>query len=242
MTKLARWVLPGVALALLLAACGGGSGGGGGGIESPPVIPPAPAPISVNVAAAWHDYISAPHSWSMPGKGADAHAYELSVAMQPGASARFPLTGASGKTSAQSLRFSTDGVTTASSDGTLYLNGDTLLGVATSNGACSAPRAAMAALPASSRVGTTGAMFVLNGYDGCTSAGQHLGATTFSWSIESDAALTMFCLVSRSEDASGAYSGTEVDCIEALVTGTLGTRAKFTLNRPDGASITGKNY
>lgn len=241
MTKLARWALPGVALALLLGSCGGG-GGGSSGIQSPPVIPPAPQPASVNVAAAWHDYISMPHSWSMPGKGADAHAFELSVAMQPGATASFPLTGASGRTSAQSLRFSTDGVTTASSDGTLYLNGDALLGVSTSNGACSAPRATMAALPTSSQVGTTGAMFVLDGYDGCTNSGQHLGATTFSWSIESDAALTMFCLVSRSEDGSGAYIGTEVDCIETLATGTLGARAKFTITRPDGNSISGKNY
>lgn len=243
MTNLAKVALPTVALAALLTACGGGGGGGvTGGAEPPPVIAPLPTVASINVAGAWKDYSTAAHSWTMPGKGSDARAFELTVVMKPGALAAFPLTGASGQTSDQSLRFSIDGANTVTSDGTLYVTADNLLGVATNDGACAGTRAAMPSLPTSSPVGTSGPMFILDGYAGCKTTGQALGSTAFTWSVEKDGDLVMFCITSKQQDASANPTTTEVDCMEASVNGTLGGRAKFTITKPDGASITGRNF
>lgn len=239
MSNLARYALPIVTLASLLAACGGG---GGGSAQIPPVVAPAPTVAGVNIAAAWRDYVSAPHTWTMKGKTTDARAFELAVVMKPAASGTFTLTGASGHTIDQSVRFAFDGANTVSSDGTLFLNGDAMIGVSTTNGACFGVRGAMPALPTSAAAGANGAMFVLDGYAGCASSGQKLGNTTYSWSVEKDGALTMFCITSRQEDGNAAYIGTEVDCIEASPEGTLGAKAKFTITRPDGNSITGRNF
>jgi hypothetical protein len=52
----------------------------------------------------------------------------------------------------------------------------------------------------------------------------------------------MFCITSKQQDSTGAAIGTEVDCMEANANGTLGAKAKFTITRPDGNSISGRNY
>ncbi|HEU4376567.1 MAG TPA: hypothetical protein VFS02_23940 [Telluria sp.] len=244
MTHMARVALPTAALAALLAACGGGGGGdaGSGAASPPPVVAPAPVETGVNVAGAWKDYVTAPHTWTMPGKGSDARAFELSVVMKPGAVAAFPLSGASGQTSDQSLRFAIDGANTVSTDGTLYFTAADMLGVASNDGACAGARAPMTALPTSTPVGSSGAMFVLDGYAGCKTTGQRLGATTFSWSVEKDGELVMFCITSKQEDSSGVVKTTEVDCMETSINGSLGGRAKFTITKPDGNSISGRNF
>jgi hypothetical protein len=236
MSTFARCALPIVTLAML-AACGGG-----GGASPPPVVSPTPTVASTNVAAAWRNYVTAPHSWTMRGQGTDKRAYDMTVDMKPGPSAKFPMTGSTGQTIAQTLRFAIDGANTVSSDGTLFFTNETMIGVATTDGACAGARGAMAVLPSAGSVGESGAMFVLEGYAGCTISGQKLGTTTFKWSVEKDAELTMFCITSQQQDASGANIGTEVDCMEASADGTLGSKAKFTITRPDGNSITGRNY
>lgn len=243
MTTLARLTLPIATCAALLAACGGGGGGGSvdGGGTIPPVIAPDPAVATINVGAAWRDYVTAAHTWKMAGKGADGRAYELAVEMKPGASAPFPMTGSPGQTIDQSVRFTINGATNVTL-GTLHFTNDTLIGVATSDGACAAARGAMSALPAAAIVGEQGPLFVLEGYAGCKITGQKLGTTTFKWSVEADGALNMFCITSQQQNAEGANIGTEVDCIEASANGTLGDKAKFTITRPDGQSITGRNY
>jgi hypothetical protein len=239
MSTVARYTLPIVTLAALLSACGGG---GGFAVQPPPVVAPVPTVAGVNIAAAWRDYVSAAHTWTMRGRTSDARAFELAVVMKPAASATFPLTGASGGTIDQSIRFAFDGANTVTSDGTLFLNGDAMIGVSTTNGACFGARGVMPALPAGAAVGASGPMFVLDGYAGCASAGQKLGTTTYHWSVEKDGALTMFCITSRQEDGNAAYIGAEVDCMEASPDGTLGAKARFTITRPDGNSITGRNY
>jgi hypothetical protein len=52
----------------------------------------------------------------------------------------------------------------------------------------------------------------------------------------------MFCITSEQKNGEGTDIGTEVDCIEAGASGQLGAKAKFTITRPDGNSISGKNY
>ena len=232
-----------VTLAALLAACGGGGGASGGGSAPPPVIAPGPVVTGgVDINAAWRDYLGAPHTWAMSGKTPDARAFDLSVIMKPGANRSFALTGASGQTIDQSIRFTIAGANPVSSDGTLYFNGASMVGVSTTNGACFGLRGTMPALPGASAVGTSGAMFVLDGNAGCTPNGQKLGTSTYNWSVENDGALTMFCLTTRQENASATPIGSDAYCFEASPAGTLGAKAKFTITRPDGSTITGRNF
>jgi len=239
MNYLLKHALPIVTLSALLAACGGG----GGSAEPPPVIAPGPIVTGgVDVGAAWRDYLNAAHTWTMRGQTSDARPFELSVIMKPGANRSFALTGASAQTTDQSIRFTIAGANTVSSDGTLFFNGATIVGVSTTNGACFGLRNTMAALPGASAVGSSGAMFMLDGNAGCSAGGQKLGTTTYSWSVEKDGALTMFCLATRQENASTAFIGSDAYCFEASPGGTLGARAKFTITRPDGSTTTGRNF
>ncbi|MDB5918839.1 MAG: hypothetical protein JWR40_3073 [Massilia sp.] len=240
MNYLARLALPIVTLAALLAACGGG---GGGGAAPPPVIAPGPVVTGgVDIGAAWRDYLSVAHTWTMRGQTSDSRAFELSVVMKPGANRSFTLTGASGQTIDQSIRFAIAGANTVSSDGTLFFNGAAIVGVSTTNGACFGLRGTMPTLPGASAVGSNGPMFVLDGNAGCSTGGQKLGATTYNWSVENDGGLTMFCLTTRQENASAAFIGSDAYCFEASAGGTLGTKAKFTITRPDGTTTTGRNF
>jgi hypothetical protein len=240
MTTPARLVSLCITFVCMLSGCGGG---GGGGSSNPlPQTLPVPVTPRVDVAAAWSNYVSAPHSWTMRGQGSDARAHEMTVEMKPGTSAPFPMTGSSGQTIVQSLRFAIDGANTVSTNGTLYFTPVTMIGVATDDGACLVARSAMAALPGASTVGASGAMFVLEGYAGCKISGQKLGTTTYKWSVQAEGSLTLFCITSEQKNGDGIDIGTEVDCIEASANGTLGAKAKFTITRPDGNSISGKNY
>jgi hypothetical protein len=238
MNTLSRVTLPFVTLAALLSACGGG----GGGAEAPPVIAPGPVVTGgVDVAAAWRDYLSVAHTWTMSGKTSDARAFDLSVVMKPGANRSFALTGATGQTIDQSIRLTIAGATTVS-DGTLFFNGAAMVGLSTTNGACFGLRGAMPVLPGASAVGSSGAMFVLDGNAGCSTGGQKLGTTTYNWSVEKDGALTMFCLTALQVDAKAGSIGSDVYCFEAGTGGTLGAKAKFTITRPDGTTLSGRNF
>jgi hypothetical protein len=240
MTTPARWVLPIIPFVFMLSGCGGGGGGSPAAVVAP--TPTVPAPASVDIAAAWSNYVNAPHSWTMRGQGTDARGHQMTVEMKPGANAPFPMTGSSGQTVLQTLRFTIDGANTVSSVGTLFFTPQTMIGVATDDGACLVSRSAMAALPGASAVGTSGAMFVLEGYAGCAISGQKLGTTTYKWSVQTEGSLTLFCITSEQQNGDGVDIGTEVDCIEAAANGTLGAKAKFTITRPDGNSISGRNY
>src|SRR5436309_14712089 len=73
------------ALIVLLAACGGGGGGssGGGG-----------TPATFNVNAAWHNLLTVTQTWTVSGVSTiDNTTYGLSVAVAPGTTSAFPVTG-----------------------------------------------------------------------------------------------------------------------------------------------------
>lgn len=237
MTKLLSSGMLYLILICTLAACGGGGGSG----SPPPVVLPVPTQPSVDVGAAWRNYLNAPHNWVMPGTGNDGRAYQLTIDMKPGAARAFALTGGTASTIDQSLKLTVTGGATADSSGTLFFNTDgSIIGIYDA-GACAAARDA-AALPGASAVGANGPMFVLDGYASCTKASPITGTTTYSWSVQSDAGMTMFCITSKEANSSGTAVGTEVDCIETATNGNLGSKAKFAISRPDGTSINGKNY
>jgi hypothetical protein len=178
----------------------------------------------------------------MRGQGNDARAYEMTVEMTPEASAPFPMTGSRGETSVQLMRFAIDGANSVTATGKLFFTPQTMIGVASDDGSCAAARSAMATLPGASTAGASGPMFVLEGYAGCSISGQKLGTTTYKWSVQAEGSLTLFCITSEQKDGDGSNIGTEVDCMEASTDGTLGAKATFTITRPDGNSISGKNY
>jgi hypothetical protein len=237
MTTRARRALPSITFIFMLSGCGGGGGNG-----PAPQILPTPVVPTVNVAAAWSNYVNAPHSWTMRGQGSDARAHEMTVEMKPGASAAFPMTGSSGQSVSQTFRFAIDGANTVSTNGMLFFTPQTVIGIVSDDGACLVARSAMAALPGASRVGAGGPMFVLEGYAGCTIAGEKLGTTTYKWSVQEEHNLALFCITSEQQNSDGVDIGTEVDCMEASPDGTLGAKARFTITKPDGNSISGKNY
>lgn len=236
MSKLLSSGLSFLLLICSLAACGGGGGG-----SPPPIVAPEPTVTGVDIGGAWRNYLSAPHTWVIPGTGSDGRNYQLTIDMKPGAARAFALTGATASTTEQTLKLTVTGGATDDSSGTLFFNTDGGMVGVYDGGACAAARA-LAALPGASASGTTGALFVLDGYTGCTKASPINGATTFTWSVASDVGMNLFCITSQEANSSGTVVGTEVDCIEAAANGSLGSRAKFTISRPDGTSITGKNY
>ena len=235
MTKLLSSGMLYLILICTLAACGGGGG------SSPPVISPEPTVTGVDIGAAWRNYLNAPHNWVMPGTGSDGRSYQLTIDMKPGAARAFALTGGTASTIDQSLKLTVTGGATVNSSGTLFFNTDGGIVGVYDDGACAAPRAATP-LPGASAVGAKGDMFMLDGYASCTKGTPITGSTTFTWSVQSDAGMTMFCITSQEANNSGTVVGTEVDCIEAAANGNLGSKAKFTISRPDGTSINGKNY
>jgi hypothetical protein len=244
MSKLSNCALLPTIVAVLLAGCGGG--GGSPGLPGPSPAPqPAPVPPptlnSVDVAAAWHNFLTTPMSWTMPGKEATGRAFEITVETRPGPGTIFSMTGVSSQTLAETLRLSLTGANTVSSNDTLFFNNDTIVGFAVDNGGCEVPRA-IAVLPHASPVGASGAFFTVDGFAGCTLQGQKLGSTIRSWSIQVDSNILMFCMGAQEESAAGFPIGSNLHCIEASANGTLGARAKFSMSMPDGSTLNGRNF
>lgn len=221
-----------------LAACGGGGGSAG----NPPPIQ-APDMGDVNVAAAWHNYLSASHSWDMPGKTPDGTAYAVSVQLKPAATGTFPGASASSQTTGLTFRFSFNVTGGVDRNDTFFYNADNVLGVTSAGTSeCGVARGATATVPASGAVGATGALFVLDNFDNCTNRSAANGTSTVNWSLERDAGVTMFCLTTLEDSAAGARVSTEVDCAEVGADGALGSKAKFSLTLADGRALTGRNF
>ncbi|MEO7493843.1 MAG: hypothetical protein ABIT83_20445 [Massilia sp.] len=237
MSKLPRLALLFSVIASL-AACGGGGGSAG---SAPPIQ--APDLGDVNVANAWHNYLTTPQTWDMPGKAADGTVFQVTVQLKPAAASAFPVSGASSQTTGQAFRFSFNTTGGVDRNDTFYFNGDNVLGVVSAaTGECGVARAVMPALPAAGSLGSNGALFVLDNYDACATRKVSGGTSTVNWSIDTDAGVTMFCLTTYEDNAKGVRISTEVDCVEVDRAGTLGTKAKFALTLADGRSLVGRNF
>jgi|GEM_PF-3531415 len=233
------------AMAVLLSACGGkDKHNNNGGIESPPVLPPASTGVTVDAAAAWHDYLSTPRRWDISGSQ-NGNAFTLSLVLTPSGQITFPATGQVAQTTTESLRLNFAGVATASTDGTLFYTNDSLIGIVGGSGAnatCAVVRTPFTPLPTNGTVGARGTIVTLDNLNGCTSTAQRVGSITLSWSIEQDLAVTLFCLTTLRQDSGGATTGSQTACLQSSNAGELGSSARITFRRPDGSVITGKNY
>jgi hypothetical protein len=226
---------PALALAALLTACGGG--GGDDGVETPAVT-------SVNVAAAWRNFLTGPGNWQATGPGPDGKAYVFSVAINPGSPGTFSFTGQSGQTSTQTSSISVDGVNLGQSIQTLYYNGDNLFGIDYDDGNCSVVQPLASPLPDASPVGSGGSLPTQLEYGSCVLPQQsHYATTENQWTIESDSNVTLFCVTSTEIGlADQAVAGKEKDCLEVAADGTLGKKAKFILYLSDTESIVARNF
>lgn len=233
------------AVGLSLSACGGGSVSfNSGGIQSPPLLPPAATGVTVNTAAAWHQYLSTPQRWDIAGQQ-NGNAFTLALVLAPGAISSFPYNGQLAQTTTQSLRLTVAGVATANTDGTLFHTNDSLIGIVGGSGAnasCAVIRTPFAPLPASGTVGAGGTIVSFDSLGGCTPNAARVGSVTLNWSIEQDLAVTLFCLTTLRQDAAGLPAGTETACVQTTAQGELGGGARLTLRRADGTVISGKNY
>ena len=233
------------ATALLLTACGGGSVSfNSGGIQSPPLLPPAGTGVTVNTAAAWHQYLSTSQRWEVAGQQ-NGNAFNLALVLTPGATSIFPYNGQLAQTTTQSLRLTFAGVATANTDGTLFYTNDSLIGVvggSGSNATCAVIRTPFTPLPNSSTVGAGGTIISFDSLGGCAPNAARVGSVTLNWSVEQDLAVTLFCLTTVRQDLAGLPAGTETACVQTTAQGDLGGGARLTLRRADGTVISGKNY
>lgn len=234
------------AMAVLLSACGGNDDHNhdNGGIQSPPVLPPASTGVTVDVAAAWRQYLSTPRRWDISGSQ-NGNAFTLSLVLTPSGQITFPATGQVAQTTTESLRLNFAGVATANTDGTLFYTNDSLIGIVGGSGAnatCAVVRTPFSGLPGNATVGASGTIVTLDNLNGCSSTAQRVGSVTLNWSIDQDLAVTLFCLTTLRQDTSGATTGSQTACLQTSNAGELGSSARITFRRPDGSVITGKNY
>jgi len=220
------------ALIVLLAACGGGGGGssGGGGTTA----------ATFNVNAAWHNLLTVTQTWTTSGVSTiDSKTYGVSIAVAPGATAAFPVTGTTYAVSDSTAILSLGGLGIANTTSATYFDAATNVAAGTrdrANGGaatCTVATASVAPPTAAQLVGATGALQTFDVYDGCLSPATlngKIGTSTVTWSLMSTGGVTFFCLNGTRRDLAGTITAFEIDCFEVAESGTLGTHARITVS------------
>lgn len=238
------------AMAVLLAACGGNdddnksNGGNGNGIQTPPVLPPASTGVSVDVAAAWRQYLSTPRTWEIGGSQ-NGNAFSLALVLTPSGQTTFPGNGQLAQSTTETLRLTFAGNAAVNTEGRLFYNDSGLIGIVGGTGpnaTCAIVRAPASQLPSSGVVGANGTIVTLDNFNACGTNAQRVGSVTLNWSVQQDLAVTLFCLTTIRQDTNGATVGSQTACVQSTANGQLGGSARLTLRRPDGTEIAGKNY
>jgi hypothetical protein len=198
----------------------------------------------VNVGNAWHNLLTVTASWQTNWTTPDGRKWVFTVSTAAGPVSTFALTGASGSTTLQTSSFSVDGVSGGSVTQTLFRNGDALFGIDHGDGGCSTV-APLAFGPPSgtAAIGNWADLGASEDYNTCSPQAASDGTTRNMWSLQKDGAdISFFCISALSKDASGQSIGDEEDCIEVWGDGTLGRRAKITINIPGVPTITSRNF
>jgi hypothetical protein len=199
---------------------------------------------SVNVGNAWHNLLTVTASWQTNWTAPDGGKWVFTASTAAGPAGTFPFTGASGSTTLQTSSFSVDGVSGGSVTQTMFRNGDALFGIDHGDGGCSTVAPLAFGPPSgSAAIGMSGDLGASEDYNSCNpQAASSDGTTRNDWSVQTEAGITFFCASAQSRDTSGQIIDSEEDCIEASADGTLGHRARFTINIPDVPTITSRNY
>jgi hypothetical protein len=232
-----------VALATaVLSACGGGGGDSGG---SAPPPPPAGA-TSIDAAAAWRNFITMPQAWLVGGVGNDNKGYVISITLTPGTSQVFPLNGTSYATTTANVATRIGGIDIPTTSNVSYFNPTTYVLAGTRNTeangtpTCSETTASTVP-PTSAAVGSSGALHTFNDRNGCLAGSTSEGTSVTTWSVESEAGITYFCLNTTARNLAGAVEATEADCVQAAADGTLGAKARVTLTQAGGFTLVARN-
>lgn len=211
--------------ALLLAGCGGGGGD-----------PPPAKLYAVGMAQA--QLLSAANHWTVKGTAPDGTPVTVQIDFTPLPAATFPIGGAPSSVTRETLTIDVGGLI-GTGGPTYYFdkttltvfgsdNGDLTCSIATSN----------AALPGSAAVGASGPAFSFSDLDGCQASSTAVGTTITRWSLESDSGAALLCW---NQTVTGEAAGTVSTCVEISADGTLGAKARFTIDTTAG-KISARNF
>ena len=233
-----------LASVVLVAGCGGG-----GSSASAPSPSPSPSPAAASVydaKIAWTRLLSTTRSWAVSGRASDGQDYQLTLAIEPGGAAVFPVTGANALKSIlhnRVLQVSSQVVQDVLNEQFID-TGYRLLGsrVTTDGGSPSCSKTDVIAVvpPSGSAPGTTGPLYAATSLSDCTPAASALGNSYHTWSLVSDGGVVFLCVASSNRfigETSDRFSET---CVETDSAGNLGQRARITLTVP-GFSVVATN-
>jgi len=228
---------------LFAVAFAAGCGGGDDGTPAPAPAPaPPPAAVTYDVAKAWQNLLTGMRSWTVMGIGTDTRSYELTLAFAPGPTGAFPYTGTMGPSADVTATFAINGVGQAPTLSRLYYNATTY-GVfgehAVTDGSCSTA-APGGALPTAAQVGDSGLLYDSNDYQSCVAPSVLDGTGTFTWSLETEAGMTLFCFNNTDRSTTGAVIATGFYCAQVSTDGTLGMKARVTIAE-GGVSVVMRN-
>jgi hypothetical protein len=236
------------ALAGFLTACGGGGGGGGDGGGTPAPAPGAPAPPapapgapappspdSFDVGAAWRNFLTTSNNWSVAGEADNGSNYTVDLTTTPGNPATF--SGITYATTTTTALLALEGLPIGRTDSVTYFDADTYVAAGTSNIVNAESETCSAAVssdmpPSAAEVGDSGPLQTLEDLDGCETNSAQTGTTVTTWSLEEEAGATFFCLNTVARELDDTVEFTESDCFEVDQDGTLGDKARITLEQP----------
>lgn len=228
-----------------LGACGGGGSSGSASPAPGPAPAPGPSGATYNALAAWTNLLSTTRSWTVDGQGSDGLAYQLSLAVEPGGAAVFPVTGASAVKSNFRNRLMQQATAVQDVLNEQFIDAQyRLLGsrVSTDGGA---PRCSktdvIAALPqAGVAVGATGPLYAATTLSDCSAGAVPLGTSYHTWSVREEGGVVFLCVASSNRFLSDTTDRLSETCIETDAAGNLGQRARIQLTLP-GFSVTATN-
>lgn len=233
-----------LASAVLVAACGGG--GSSGGPEALPATTSNSTPVGTyDAKKAWVNLFSTTRTWTVVGVGSDTRTYNLSLAVAPGGTGTFPVTGVASNTSIFHNVLMDGAVVLQDVLNEQFLDPDyRMLGsrLSTDGGppTCSKTEV-VAALPGTGApIGTTGPLYAATTLDNCSSTATTLGTSYHTWSLLSEGGVVYLCVSSSNRFIGEASDRVSETCVETDVNGNLGAKARIKLVLP-GFSVVAKN-
>jgi hypothetical protein len=231
------------AVALLLAACGGGGGGGGGsggGGGGGGGGGNAALATSYAVSVAQRHLLTDGGTWPMKGTGPDGSAFTLTMNYAPAAPAPFPVTGATAARSIQTLTLEAGGQSDSAAT-TFYFDTTNLAIAGVEGGGACNVATSNTALPASAKIGDSGAFYGGSDFGGCTGASPVVGSTAIGWSLEDDTGVALLCWNTAAQSVYAGLDAMQSNCVEIDADGKLGTKARFAISAL-GLTITARNF
>jgi hypothetical protein len=198
---------------------------------------PAPADGGYNVNAAWQNFLRTSNTWYTLGVADDAKTYSIKLSIAPAVSSTFPRNGVSYATSDVTVVSGIKGLGLDQSKTRSYYDPSTLKlagtrNVTNNNAAMCSEVTATDVPPGSAKVGDDGAMQTFNDFGNCNAQSTKTGTSTTTWSLETEAGTTYFCLTTTARDLASALLQTDSECVEVEKNGDLGAKARITVERP----------